>query len=101
MCVIYVGFCCYEQQQQGRLRNGNGGVSQFRIAPKMKQSHFRRFSVRAQAYGLAYDESGRAGIQAGLNILADAVALSLGPKGIISSLLIIIIVLTNQSLMVY
>ncbi|KAL7613318.1 hypothetical protein Lser_V15G07996 [Lactuca serriola] len=69
------------KQQQGRLRNGNGGVSQFRIAPKMKQSHFRRFSVRAQAYGLAYDESGRAGIQAGLNILADAVALSLGPKG--------------------
>ncbi|XP_076900312.1 ruBisCO large subunit-binding protein subunit alpha-like [Bidens hawaiensis] len=63
--------------KQGGLRNGNGGVSQLRTA---KQSN-RRFAVRAAAKEIAFDQSSRAAMQAGIDKLADAVGLTLGPRG--------------------
>ncbi|XP_076929752.1 ruBisCO large subunit-binding protein subunit alpha [Bidens hawaiensis] len=65
--------------KQSGLRNGNGngGVSQLRTA---KQSN-RRFAVRAAAKEIAFDQSSRAAMQAGIDKLADAVGLTLGPRG--------------------
>ncbi|CAH1437904.1 unnamed protein product [Lactuca virosa] len=74
--------CSPKQKLQGRLGNGNGGVSQLRTAQKMRQSHHRRFAVRAAgAREIIFQEGARAAIGAGLNALADAVSLSLGPRG--------------------
>ncbi|CAH1437905.1 unnamed protein product [Lactuca virosa] len=53
--------------------------SQFRIARQLH--HHRRFAVRAKANEVIYDQSARKAIGAGINILADAVALRLGPRG--------------------
>ncbi|KAJ4876616.1 hypothetical protein Rs2_41634 [Raphanus sativus] len=41
----------------------------------------RRFSVRANVKEIAYDQSSRAALQAGIDKLADAVGLTLGPIG--------------------
>ncbi|XLS49233.1 hypothetical protein HN51_009910 [Arachis hypogaea] len=43
--------------------------------------NYRRFSVRASAKEIAFDQSSRAAIQAGIDKLADAVGLTLGPRG--------------------
>ncbi|CAH1437906.1 unnamed protein product [Lactuca virosa] len=66
--------------KQGGLRNGNGGVSQLRTAQTTTQSH-RRFAVRAAAKDIAFDQSSRSAMQAGIDKLADAVGLTLGPRG--------------------
>lgn len=63
------------------MRNGNGGVSQLRTAQTTTQSH-RRFAVRAAAKDIAFDQSSRSAMQAGIDKLADAVGLTLGPRGI-------------------
>ncbi|KAM0068430.1 putative chaperonin Cpn60/TCP-1 family, groEL-like apical domain superfamily [Helianthus debilis subsp. tardiflorus] len=68
--------------KQGGLRNGNGGVSQLRTGQTVKQSQSsRRFAVRAAAKEIAFDQSSRAAMQAGIDKLADAVGLTLGPRG--------------------
>ncbi|KAM0007397.1 putative chaperonin Cpn60/TCP-1 family, groEL-like apical domain superfamily [Helianthus debilis subsp. tardiflorus] len=68
--------------KQGGLRNGNGGVSQLRTGQMVKQSQSnRRFAVRAAAKEIAFDQSSRAAMQAGIDKLADAVGLTLGPRG--------------------
>ncbi|XP_021982739.1 ruBisCO large subunit-binding protein subunit alpha [Helianthus annuus] len=68
--------------KQGGLRNGNGGVSQLRTGQTAKQSQSnRRFAVRAAAKEIAFDQSSRAAMQAGIDKLADAVGLTLGPRG--------------------
>nr|VDC98519.1 unnamed protein product [Brassica rapa] len=41
----------------------------------------RRFSVRANVKEIAFDQSSRAALQAGIDKLADAVGLTLGPRG--------------------
>ncbi|OWM73777.1 ruBisCO large subunit-binding protein subunit alpha [Punica granatum] len=41
----------------------------------------RRFSVRATAKEIAFDQSSRAALQSGIDKLADAVGLTLGPRG--------------------
>lgn len=41
----------------------------------------RRFSVRAAAKEIAFDQNSRAALQAGIDKLADAVGLTLGPRG--------------------
>ncbi|MED6184982.1 hypothetical protein PIB30_052636 [Stylosanthes scabra] len=43
--------------------------------------NYRRFSVRASAKDIAFDQSSRAALQAGIDKLADAVGLTLGPRG--------------------
>ena len=41
----------------------------------------RRFVVRASAKEIAFDQNSRSALQAGIDKLADAVALTLGPRG--------------------
>ncbi|XP_050235405.1 ruBisCO large subunit-binding protein subunit alpha [Mercurialis annua] len=41
----------------------------------------RRFAVRANAKDIAFDQKSRAALQAGIDKLADAVGLTLGPRG--------------------
>ncbi|KAI6685834.1 hypothetical protein NL676_031747 [Syzygium grande] len=41
----------------------------------------RKFAVRAAAKEIAFDQSSRAALQSGIDKLADAVALTLGPRG--------------------
>ncbi|KAJ0557871.1 putative chaperonin Cpn60/TCP-1 family, groEL-like apical domain superfamily [Helianthus annuus] len=75
--------------KQGGLRNGNGGVSQLRTGQTAKQSQSnRRFAVRAAAKEIAFDQSSRAAMQAGIDKLADAVGLTLGPRGAGSGLVV-------------
>lgn len=40
-----------------------------------------RFSVRAAAKEIAFDQNSRSALQAGIDKLADAVGLTLGPRG--------------------
>ena len=46
----------------------------------------KRFVVRASAKEIAFDQSSRKALQAGIDKLADAVGLTLGPRGFFSSL---------------
>lgn len=43
---------------------------------------FRRMKVRASAKEVAFDQSSRSALQAGADKLADAVGVTLGPRGI-------------------
>ncbi|KAK7262277.1 hypothetical protein RJT34_29843 [Clitoria ternatea] len=56
-----------------RRLNHNGRVN-------YRQSN-HRFAVRASAKEIAFDQNSRAAIQAGIDKLADAVGLTLGPRG--------------------
>ena len=47
----------------------------------------RRFVVKANAKEIAFDQSSRAALQAGIDKLADAVGLTLGPRGKLNTLL--------------
>ncbi|KAG6435194.1 hypothetical protein SASPL_100064 [Salvia splendens] len=58
-----------------RLKNGR--ASQLRQGPKQKH----RFVVRANAKDIAFDQKSRSSMQAGIDKLADAVGLTLGPRG--------------------
>lgn len=55
-----------------------GWLPQRAVAGK---SH-RRFSVRATAKEIAFGQSSRTSLQAGVEKLADAVGVTLGPRGI-------------------
>ncbi|KAK1267024.1 hypothetical protein QJS04_geneDACA000306 [Acorus gramineus] len=56
--------------QQGLSRRGNRGGGRS-----------RRMVVRAQSKDIAFDEKSRTSLQAGVNKLADAVGVTLGPRG--------------------
>ncbi|CAL5414026.1 unnamed protein product [Camellia sinensis] len=60
------------QLLQGQKMNYNGASSS------------RRFVVRAAAKEIAFDQSSRSALQAGIDKLADAVGLTLGPRDISS-----------------
>ncbi|XP_028122854.1 chaperonin 60 subunit alpha 1, chloroplastic-like [Camellia sinensis] len=60
------------QLLQGQKMNYNGASSS------------RRFMVRAAAKEIAFDQSSRSALQAGIDKLADAVGLTLGPRDISS-----------------
>lgn len=49
-------------------------------------SRNRRLVVRASAKDIAFDQHSRAALQAGIDKLADAVGLTLGPRGTLSHL---------------
>ncbi|XP_048631860.1 ruBisCO large subunit-binding protein subunit alpha, chloroplastic-like isoform X1 [Brassica napus] len=59
---------------QGKLSGGNQQKGQ-------RVSYRRRFSVRANVKEISFDQSSRAALQAGIDKLADAVGLTLGPRG--------------------
>ncbi|KAH0933243.1 LOW QUALITY PROTEIN: hypothetical protein HID58_010360 [Brassica napus] len=63
--------------RQGKLSGGNQQKGQ-------RVSYRRRFSVRANVKEISFDQSSRAALQAGIDKLADAVGLTLGPRGIIT-----------------
>lgn len=65
--------------------NGNGGATHLRTG---KQSN-RLFTVRATAKEIAFNQKSRAAMQAGIDKLADAVGLTLGPRGITLVLLLL------------
>ncbi|XP_071734885.1 ruBisCO large subunit-binding protein subunit alpha-like isoform X1 [Rutidosis leptorrhynchoides] len=73
----------YSPKQQGSLRNGIGvgTASQLRTPAQSTKQSNRRFAVRAAAKDIAFDQSSRAAMQAGIDKLADAVGLTLGPRG--------------------
>ncbi|GKV01257.1 hypothetical protein SLEP1_g13822 [Rubroshorea leprosula] len=68
-------FCC---PKQGSVRGRRNQQQSQRL--NYRQSN-RRFAVRANAKEIAFDQSSRAAMQAGIDKLADAVALTLGPRG--------------------
>ncbi|KAL7173546.1 hypothetical protein ACSBR2_032914 [Camellia fascicularis] len=68
--------------KQGNLRSRR--VNQLLQGQKMNYngvSSSRRFVVRAAAKEIAFDQSSRSALQAGIDKLADAVGLTLGPRG--------------------
>ncbi|WZZ54561.1 hypothetical protein YC2023_054668 [Brassica napus] len=75
------GFCVGEKWLllwlQGKLSGGNQQKGQ-RVSYRKAS---RRFSVRANAKEISFDQSSRAALQAGIDKLADAVGLTLGPRG--------------------
>ena len=58
------------QGQKVNYRPSNGG-----------KSRGRRLAVRAAAKDIAFDQKSRAALQSGIDKLADAVGLTLGPRG--------------------
>ena len=68
--LIFILFC-----EQGALRKNPQGPS---------NASFRRMVVRASAKEVAFDQSSRSALQAGADKLADAVGVTLGPRGIIT-----------------
>ncbi|GLU02524.1 hypothetical protein SLE2022_197720 [Rubroshorea leprosula] len=64
--------------KQGSVR-GRGNQQQSQML-NYRQSN-RRFAVRANAKEIAFDQRSRAAMQAGIDKLADAVGLTLGPRG--------------------
>lgn len=68
------------------LRNPQQGSGRQRIVPKQGQRfNYRpknsRFVVKAASKDIAFDQHSRAALQAGIDKLADAVGLTLGPRG--------------------
>ncbi|KAK8581446.1 hypothetical protein V6N13_144473 [Hibiscus sabdariffa] len=63
--------------KQGSLRRGNQRQNQ-RLNYRQRNS---RFCVKACAKEIAFDQRSRAAMQAGIDKLADAVGLTLGPRG--------------------
>ncbi|CAN8247190.1 unnamed protein product [Cochlearia groenlandica] len=66
---------CSSRQGQLRGRNQQQGQRVSYRGPS------RRFSVRANVKDIAFDQSSRAALQAGIDKLADCVGLTLGPRG--------------------
>ena len=64
-------------------RKLSGGTQQKGERVSYKKAN-RRFSVRANVKEISFDQSSRAALQAGIDKLADAVGLTLGPRGIIT-----------------
>ncbi|XP_042067062.1 ruBisCO large subunit-binding protein subunit alpha, chloroplastic-like [Salvia splendens] len=70
--------------KEWRLKNSR--ASQLRQGQKQKQKQKQkqsknRFVVRANAKDIAFDQKSRSAMQAGIDKLADAVGLTLGPRG--------------------
>ncbi|NP_001303090.1 ruBisCO large subunit-binding protein subunit alpha, chloroplastic [Brassica napus] len=63
--------------RQGKLSGGSQQKGQ-RVSYRKAN---RRFSLRANVKEIAFDQSSRAALQAGIDKLADAVGLTLGPRG--------------------
>ncbi|CAF1832545.1 unnamed protein product [Brassica oleracea var. botrytis] len=63
--------------RQGKLSGGSQQKGQ-RVSYRKAS---RRFSVRANVKEITFDQSSRAALQAGIDKLADAVGLTLGPRG--------------------
>ncbi|CAG7907362.1 unnamed protein product [Brassica rapa] len=63
-----------------RQRKLSGGTQQKGERVSYKKAN-RRFSVRANVKEISFDQSSRAALQAGIDKLADAVGLTLGPRG--------------------
>ncbi|CAF2282758.1 BnaA04g16190D [Brassica napus] len=63
-----------------RQRKLSGGTQQKGQRVSYKKAN-RRFSVRANVKEISFDQSSRAALQAGIDKLADAVGLTLGPRG--------------------
>ncbi|CDY31193.1 BnaC03g46980D [Brassica napus] len=63
--------------RQGKL----SGVNQQKGQRVSYSKANRRFSVRANVKEISFDQSSRAALQAGIDKLADAVGLTLGPRG--------------------
>ncbi|KAL6508737.1 hypothetical protein OROHE_021296 [Orobanche hederae] len=60
----------------------NRKVSQFQQGQKCGQKQAKnRFAVRANAKEIAFDQKSRSAMQSGIDKLADAVGLTLGPRG--------------------
>ncbi|KAK7846029.1 ruBisCO large subunit-binding protein subunit alpha [Quercus suber] len=64
--------------KQGLRRNGNQQKQSNRLNFRQSSS---RFVVRASAKEIAFDQHSRSALQAGIDKLADAVGLTLGPRG--------------------
>ncbi|KAL1209524.1 Chaperonin 60 subunit alpha 1 [Cardamine amara subsp. amara] len=64
--------------RQSKLGGGKQQQGQ-RVSYNRKSN--RRFSVRANVKEIAFDQSSRAALQAGIDKLADVVGLTLGPRG--------------------
>ncbi|GMY10286.1 rubisco large subunit-binding protein subunit alpha, chloroplastic [Fagus crenata] len=64
--------------KQSLRRSGNQQKQSNRVNFRQSSS---RFVVRAAAKEIAFDQNSRAALQAGIDKLADAVALTLGPRG--------------------
>ncbi|KAG2327403.1 hypothetical protein Bca4012_036404 [Brassica carinata] len=64
--------------RQGKLSGGSQQQKGQRVSYRKAS---RRFSVRANVKEIAFDQSSRAALQAGIDKLADAVGLTLGPRG--------------------
>lgn len=56
----------------------------------------KRFAVRAAAKEIAFDQKSRAALQAGIDKLADAVGLTLGPRGMLLQLYSILTKITQN-----
>ncbi|KAK1308717.1 hypothetical protein QJS10_CPA09g01784 [Acorus calamus] len=68
--------------QQGMLRRGKRNLGQRPSSVKPGSSgRSRGLVVRAVSKDIAFDEKSRAALQAGVNKLADAVGVTLGPRG--------------------
>lgn len=65
---------CGEQESVRRLSQGQ--------RPGCRAPSASRFVVRANSKEIAFDQSSRSSIQAGVEKLADAVGVTLGPRGI-------------------
>lgn len=63
---------------QSLRRNGNQQKQSNRLNFRQSSS---RFVVRASAKEIAFDQHSRSALQAGIDKLADAVGLTLGPRG--------------------
>lgn len=63
-----------KQYNNRRLNNNHSGRVNYR-------QHSTRFTVKASAKEIAFDQNSRSALQAGIDKLADAVGLTLGPRG--------------------
>ncbi|XVF46291.1 hypothetical protein PTKIN_Ptkin03bG0016100 [Pterospermum kingtungense] len=68
---------CYPKQ--GGLRRSGNQLQNLRV--NYRKGNYSRFGVRACVKEVAFDQSARAAMQAGIDKLADAVGLTLGPRG--------------------
>ncbi|CAL5372079.1 unnamed protein product [Camellia sinensis] len=85
--------------KQGNLRSRR--VNQLLQGQKMNYngaSSSRRFVVRAAVKEIAFDQSSRSALQAGIDKLADAVGLTLGPRERLLAVNVDTCHLTNYSL---
>nr|BAB16318.1 chaperonin-60 alpha subunit [Avicennia marina] len=78
--AIYTASILPSQSKKGGLNNRR--VSQLQRGQKFGQKQAKsRFVVRADAKEIAFDQKSRSAMQTGIDKLADAVGLTLGPRG--------------------